>query len=256
MLHTSGLNHRTSAQYREAQVRSRTASLDQVITNIARVPLMEDPGTRHRYSESPTVLGKLVEVWSGQPYDEFLQARILDPLGMTDTGFQVAPADVGRLATVYAPADGGGLAPIEMEDLPFTEAPTLIEGAVGLVSTVPDYLRFGQMLLNGGELDGVRILRPETVELITRNGLPDEVLDLRGGNFGWGLGNLNVLLETDGAGYPANAGEYGWSGSAGTVFWIDPVDETVIVFMTQVSPANPDRLQTRFKTIVVEGLLD
>jgi CubicO group peptidase (beta-lactamase class C family) len=256
LLHTSGLNHRTSEPYRRAQVRSRAMTLPLFIENLVHVPLMEDPGTRYRYSESPTVLGRLVEVWSRQPLNVFLSARVFGPLGMADTGFWPLEIAAARLTTVYAPGEGGGLKPIELEDVPFTERPALIEGAVGLLSTVPDYLRFSQMLLNGGELGGVRILRPETVQSMTRNGLPDEVLVARGGGMGWGLGNVNVVIDPSGLGYPANRGEYGWDGSAGTIFWIDPGKELVTILMTQSSPANPDSLRQRFKTLVESSLVE
>ena len=255
LLHTSGLNHRTSNEYRTAQVRSRADSLPTFIEKIVRVPLMEDPGTRYRYSESPTVLGRLVEIWSGKPFDAFLTERILRPLRMSETTFWVPPTERGRLATVYAPAPAGGLTPFEIEAVPFTERPALIEGAVGLVSTVPDFLRFSQMLLNKGELDGVRLLRAETVQNMTRNGLSDEILKARGGAMGWGLANVNVVLNPAGLNYPANRGEYGWDGSAGTIFWIDPELEMVTILMTQSSPANPDGLRQRFKTLVQNSVL-
>jgi len=215
------------------------------VTNIVRVPLMEDPGTRFRYSEATTVLGRLVEIWSGQPLDRFLDDRVLRPLRMDDTAFWVRPEQRGRLTTVYAPADGGGLKPIEIEEVPFTQKPALLEGAVGLVSTVPDYLRFAQMLLNNGELDGVRVLRAATVETITRNGLADAVLAARGGSMGWGLANVNVALD---------GGEYGWDGTAGTIFWNDPAHEMVTILMTQSVPANPDSLRQRFKAIIVRAI--
>jgi CubicO group peptidase (beta-lactamase class C family) len=211
---------------------------------------MEDPGTRYRYSESTTVLGRLVEVWSGQPFDRFLSERLFAPLRMPDTGFWVQGAGLSRLTTVYAPAEGGGLRPVEIEELAFSERPVLMEGAVGLLSTVPDYLRFGQMLLNKGELDGVRILRPATVESMVRNRLPDDVLKARGGGMGWGLANVNVVIDPGAVGFPANRGEYGWDGSAGTIFWIDPGKELVTILMTQSSPANPDSLRQRFKTLI------
>ena len=121
---------------------------------------MEDPGTRFRYSEGTTALGRLVEVLSGKTFDAFVTERILKPLGMNDTTFWVEGEAHARLATVYQLAPAGGLAPFEMEaEVPFTERPALIEGAVGLVSTAPDFLRFCQMLLNKGELDGVRLLK-------------------------------------------------------------------------------------------------
>jgi CubicO group peptidase (beta-lactamase class C family) len=256
LLHTSGLNHRTSNEYRNAQVRSRADSLPHFIDKIVRVPLMEDPGTRYRYSESPTVLGRLVEIWSGKPFDRFLTERVLKPLGMVDTAFWVTLAERPRLATVYAPATAGGLTSFEIETIPFTERPTLIEGAVGLVSTVPDYLRFSQMLLNKGTLDGARLLRPVTVERMTRNGLPDAIVKARGGAMGWGLANVNVVLNAALINYPSNRGEYGWDGSAGTIFWIDPEWEMVTILMTQSSPANPDGLRQRFKTLVQQSVIN
>src|SRR5262245_36036468 len=120
LLHTSGLNHRTSEEYRTAQVRSRLDSLPQFVTKIVRAGLMEDPGTRYRYSESPTVLGRLVEIWSGKPFDMFLNERVLKPLGMSDTVFWVDPQHQARLATVYTLGPGGGLSPTEIEPVPFT----------------------------------------------------------------------------------------------------------------------------------------
>ena len=144
---------------------------------------------------------------------------------------------------------------VETETLPFTERPTLIEGAVGLLSTVPDYLRFSQMLLNKGELDGVRLLRAKTVEMMTTNGLSEAVQKTRGGSMGWGLANVQVLLEAS-AGDPASKGEYGWDGTAGTIFWVDPLKQTVAVLMTQSSPSNPDQIRQRFKAIVQQAVLD
>jgi CubicO group peptidase (beta-lactamase class C family) len=256
LLHTSGLNHRTSEIYRREQVRTRTMTMTQFIANLVRVPLMEDPGTRYRYSESTTVLGRLVEIWSGKPFEVFLDERIFRRLRMTDTMFWAATLEQRlRLTTVYGPAPGGGLTRVDVETLPFTERPTLIEGAVGLLSTVPDYLRFGQMLLNKGELDGVRVLSAKTVEQMTVNGLSDDLQKARGGSMGWGLANVNVLLNpapTD----PSSRGEYGWDGTAGTIFWIDPVKETVTVLMTQSSPSNPDQIRQRFKAIVQQAIVE
>jgi CubicO group peptidase (beta-lactamase class C family) len=254
LLHTSGLNHRTSEEYRTAQVRSRLDSLPQFIEKIAHAPLMEDPGTRYRYSESPTVLGRLVEIWSGRPFDEFLNERVFKPLRMSDTVFWVNPRQRARLTTVYALAPGGGLTATEIEAVPFTEHGALKEGAVGLVSTVPDFLRFSQMLLNRGELNGHRLLQAATVDRIVRNGLPEAVLKTRGGGMGWGLGNVNVVMNPEGLGYPANRGEYGWDGSAGTVFWIDPGLELATVLMWQSVPANPDSLRQRFKSLVHDAI--
>ena len=251
LLHTSGLSHRTSELYRTTRVRSRRSTLPQFITNIVRVPLMEDPGTRFHYSEATTVVGRLIEIWSGKPLDVFMRERVFTPLGMSDTGFWAQPEQRARLATVYEAQADGGLQPYEIEELPFTERPVLLEGAVGLLSTVPDFMRFSQMLLNRGELSGVRVLSAKTVDLITANGLPEPILRSRGGGMGWGLANVNVVLDPSVIPGAPNVGEYGWDGTAGTIFWIDPKDEMVTVLMTQSWPANPDSLRQRFKALVM-----
>jgi CubicO group peptidase (beta-lactamase class C family) len=255
LLHTSGLNARTSEIYRREQVRTRTMTMAQFIANLVRVPLMEDPGTRYRYSEGTTVLGRLVEIWSGKPFEVFLDERIFRPLRMTSTMFWAdTPDERARLTTVYGPAQGGGLVQVDTETLPFTARPTLIEGALGLLSTVPDYLRFSQMLLNKGELDGVRLLTAKTVEMMTRNGLSETVQKTRGA-MGWGLANVQVVLDAT-AGDTANVEEYGWDGTAGTIFWVDPGKEMVTVLMTQSVPSNPDQIRQRFKAIVRQAIVD
>jgi CubicO group peptidase (beta-lactamase class C family) len=187
-----------------------------------------------------------VEIWSGRPLDAFFGERIFRPLAMSDTGFAVTAEQRPRLATVYALARDGGIAPVEIEAVPFTVKPTLLEGAVGLVSTVPDYLRFCQMLLNGGELEGTRLLRADTVAAMTRNALSDAVLAARGGAMGWGLANVNVSPAT---------GEYGWDGTAGTIFWIDPARDMITILMTQIAPANPDSLRQRFKALIDQAVM-
>jgi CubicO group peptidase (beta-lactamase class C family) len=252
-LHTSGFSHRTSPEYREARVRERDMTLDEMIANMVRVPLRFDPGSQYLYSESSTVLGRLVEILSGIPLDEFLEERIFRPLGMSDTSFWVEPARVDRLTTVHSPADGGGLRAVEMEVIPFTVRPTLLEGAVGLVSTVPDFLRFAEMLANGGEVGGVKILSAGTVETMTRNGLSTEIMSNRRGGTGWGLANVSVLVDPA-PNSGARAGEYRWDGSAGTEFWVDPVSRTTLVTMWQSQPANPDQLRQRITAAVREAI--
>jgi CubicO group peptidase (beta-lactamase class C family) len=250
LLHTSGLNHRTSDEYRRAGVRDRSMTLPTFIGNVVRVPLMEDPGTRYRYSEATTVLGRVVEVVSGKPLDQFFAERIFAPLKMADTGFVARPDQRGLLTTVYAPVEGGGIRPVEIESVPFVEKPALLEGAVGLLSTVPDFMRFSQMLLNKGVLDGVRLLKADTAQMMVVNRLPDTITRDRGGVMGWGLANVNVVLDASRVPYPALAGEYGWDGTAGTIFWVDPTKEMVTILMTQSSPANPERIRQRFKALV------
>lgn len=257
LLHTAGLSHRSSSEYREAGVRSRAITLPQFVDNIVRVPLREDPGVRFRYSASPTVLGRLVEIWSGQPFDVFLAERVLEPLGMVDTRFSVTPAQRSRFAAVYASSEDAPLRPHRIEEVPFTEMPALLEGAVGLVSTVPDFLRLAQMLLNGGTLDGVRILRESTVARMTRNGLSESVVATRRPDgSGWALANVSIVVNPDAAEEGAHTGEYRWDGSAGTEFWVDPSTETVVVTMWQSSPANPDRLRQRIRALVRQAIHD
>ena len=228
----------------------------QFLANLVRVPLMEEPGTRYRYSEGTSVLGRLVEIWSGKPFEVFLDERIFHPLRMTDTMFWAGtPEQRARLTTVYAPAPGGGLTPIETETLPFTERPTLIEGAIGLLSTVPDYMRFSQMLLNKGELDGVRLLQSGTVEMMTTNGLSEAVQKTRNGATGWGLANVEVQLNPS-TNAPQAKGEYGWDGTAGTIFSVDPGKQTVIVLFTASQPSNPDQIRQRFKALVQQAIMN
>ena len=254
LLHTAGLSHRSSREYREAAVRSRAITLAQFVDNVVAVPLRDNPGARFRYSASPTVLGRLVEIWSGQPFDVFLDQRVLGPLGMVDTGFVVTEEQRGRFAAVYASSEDAPLSPHRIEEVPFTEMPALLEGAVGLVSTVPDFLRLAQMLLNRGTLDGVRVLRESTVALMTRNGLSESMLATRRGGSGWALANVSIVVDAEAAEQGAHDGEYRWDGSAGTEFWVDPSTETIVVTMWQSSPANPGRLRQRIRALVRQAI--
>ena len=256
LLHTSGLSHRTSDLYRQLRVRSRAQALPQFVTNITRAPLMEDPGTRFRYSEATTVLGRIVEVASARPFDTFVNQRILRPLGMTNTMWWVEGDAERRLATVYQRGQDGAVAPFEIEEVPFTQKPALMEGAVGLVSTATDFIRFGQMLLNKGTLEGVRLLSAATTESITKNGLSDAMVQARGGNMGWGLANVDVVVGPGSRGYLTTVGEYGWDGSAGTFFAVDPSRELVVTLMTQNLPANPDGLRQKFKAAVLQSIVE
>jgi len=257
LLFTSGLGNRSSSIYRAEDVRSRSISLGQMVDNAARTPLFEDPGTRWRYGISTTILGRLVEVWSGMALEDFLQERVFEPLGMRDAVFWVGPDRADRLATVYRPSPEGDLRPYQIEDVPFTERPTLIEGAVGLVSSTMDFLRFSQMFLSGGELDGQRILQPETVALMTINRVPDALLPLnpRSPGRGWTLG-FSVVMDASGFPYTVSDGEFWWDGSAGTRFWIDPVEDMVTIVMAQVSPAGGGGFRGEFKTGVYDAIIE
>lgn len=257
--HTSGIGSRSSSIYRAESVRLRTITLGQMVDNTARTPLFEDPGTNWRYGISTTILGRLVEIWSGMPLEDFLEERVYRPLGMTDTGFWVEPDDADRLATVYRPSREGALQPYQVESVPFTERPTLIEGGVGLLASTMDFLRFSQMFLNGGELDGVRVLQPETVAIMTVNRIPDALLPIGFGRptlgQGWGLG-FSIVMDASQYRYPVNDGDFWWDGSVGTRFWIDPTENMVTIIMAQVSPARGAGFREEFKTGVDEAILE
>ena len=255
--HTSGLGSRGSEIYRAEGVRLRSISIEQMVDSAARVPLFEDPGTRFRYGISTTVLGRVVEVVSGMPLEEFFEERIFEPLGMTDTVFWADSTRASRLATVYRPTPEGELRPHAIEDVPFTERPTLIEGGVGLLSTGPDYLRFSQMFLNRGELDGRRVLRPETIDMMTVNRIPDELFPLFGqdNGYGWGLG-FCIAMDPTLVSFPIGQDVYWWDGSAGTRFFIDPRQNMIIVIMAQVSPASGNGFREEFSTLVDAAIIE
>ena len=259
LLHTSGLGSRSSSIYRAEQVRLRSITLSQMVSNAARVPLFEDPGTRWRYGISTTILGRLVEIWSGLPFNEFLQERVFEPLGITDTVFRVDSSRVNRFGPVYRPGPDGELRPHAIEVLPFTDRPALMEGGVGLVSTVRDYLRFARMFLNGGELDGVRVLQPDTVALMTTNRVPDALLPIGFGTpqlgRGWTLG-FCVVMDADTSPHPVREGTFWWDGSSGTRFFIDPVEDMVTVVMAAASPASGNGFRETFTEAVYHALID
>ena len=259
LTHTSGIGSRSSPIYRTERVRLRSITLPQMVDNAARVPLFEDPGTRFRYGISTTMLGRLIEIWSGMPLEQFLEERVFEPLGLTDTVFWADGERADRLATVYRPdTASGALYPHAIEEVPFTERPTLIEGGVGLLSSTIDFLRFSQMFLNKGELGGNRVLRPETVEMMTRNHVPDSVLPLGTSGYmagsGWGLG-FSVVLDSSAYTFPVGEGEYWWDGSAGTRFSIDPEHGIVTVIMAQVSPSRGGGFREEFKRLVYDAIV-
>jgi len=202
----------------------------------ARLPLAFQPGTDFNYSVSIDVLGYIIQLASGQPFEDFLQEKILGPLGMVDTAFWVPPEKVQRLAALYGPADGGGLKVVDSPDgRIYTEPTRNPEGGGGLVSTIGDYFRFGQMLLNGGELDGVRLLGRKTVEWMLQNHLPPGVHPNGEQANGFGLGGA-VLLHPGLSSRPGSPGKFGWGGAANTEWWIDPAEGLQCLLMLQYMP--------------------
>ena len=231
LTHTSGLGSRSSALYRENNVRDRAQSLDAMVSKAARVPLFQDPGTEFRYGIHATIIGKLIEVWSGQPFEEYLQQNLLAPLGMTSTLFWAEGNDADRLAQLYRP-EAGELSPYAIETMPWTQRPVLVEGGVGLLSSVPDYVRFAQMVLDRGKIPGTeeRILSEATAALMYENAVPEAAM-------------------------PIGDSRY-WLGSAGTRFFIDPIEGTVIVIMAQVSPSNGGGFRENFSHLVDAAIIE
>lgn len=249
--HTAGFGyglapeHPVEKMYVESKVLDDEASLSEMIARVGTLPLRFQPGTSWSYSVANDIQGRLVEVISGTTFDRFLDERLFGPLDMRDTGFTVPPEDVERFTTNYQVEPEGGMTPIDLpaESL-YVEGrgKRLFSGGGGLVSTARDYLRFAQMLANGGELDGVRILSRKTIELMTTNHLPEGV-DMRIAmramfpGVGYGLG-FGVLLDRARAGQTASVGTYWWGGAANTSFWVDPVENIVGVIMTQRFPGD------------------
>ncbi|TVP43115.1 MAG: hypothetical protein EA350_14335 [Gemmatimonadales bacterium] len=263
LVHTSGIGSRSSALYRAHDVHGWELPLEEVVKRVAALPLFEDPGTAFRYGMHSEVLGRVIEVVSGQPLETFFQERIFGPLQMTETMFFVDAEREHRLAPVYRPGAGGRLAPHEMESIPVTELRALASAGVGLVTTVDDFLRFGQALLDGAPgagASGGPLLEPLTLERIRGNAVPEELLPLlpRGywAGSGWSLGGMAVVLDPSAYGHTAHPGEFWWDGSAGTRFWIDPEEGWVAVVMAQVSPAGGGGFREGFRTLVDEALVE
>ena len=261
LTHTSGLGSRSSALYRENNVRDRAQSLDAMVSKAARVPLFQDPGTEFRYGIHATIIGKLIEVWSGQPFEEYLQQNLLAPLGMTSTLFWAEGNDADRLAQLYRP-EAGDLSPYAIETVPWTQRPVLVEGGVGLLSSVPDYVRFSQMILDRGKIPGTeeRVLSEATAALIYENAVPEAAMPIGDSRYwlgsGWSLGGFNVVLDPSTYAYPVSKSTIWWDGSAGTRFFIDPIEGTVIVIMAQVSPSNGGGFRENFSHLVDAAIIE
>jgi CubicO group peptidase (beta-lactamase class C family) len=230
----------------------------------AALPLLFEPGAEWNYSHATDVLGRIVEIASGHALDELFAQRILGPLGMTDTGFAIADGDRGRLSALYFhDPESAKAGPSPIPDLISTERPRFLAGGNGLVSTASDYHRFTQMLLRRGELDGVRLLAPRTVDFMTANHLPGNatltqfgrpLLDLvMNEGYGFGLG-LSPMVDPIAAKTLSPAGEYRWEGAAGTAFWIDPASELTVLFFTQVL-FGPDDMWVGMRRLLYSALV-
>lgn len=240
--HTSGIPYgyfdqsRVDTLYAQADLYNPSRTLAEVIKELSHLPLKHQPGARWEYGYSTDVLARVVEVVSGLPLEQFLSDRIFEPLGMHDTGYQISPQQAADRVSVYRRQPSGELQPFaDINAVNATTAPTLIAGGMGLYTTAEDYLRFAQMLLNGGQLGSARILRASTVKLMTSDQLGEiPKMNLMGGlldDYGFGLG-VAVRRERPEDGRTGHVGEYFWLGAAGTGFWVDPQAELAAVLLT------------------------
>ncbi len=282
LTHTSGMTYHffeygaVEQMYRDAGVYA-SRPLHERMAELAQLPLAFQPGTAWRYSMSYDVLARLVEIVSGEAYDVFLREHLFAPLGMVDAGFYVAEEKLERFAALYGAADfkrpdmtatklyGAAAAGVnerlaDPRDCLQSAPHDAFQGGSGLVSTAPDYLRFCQMLLNGGELDGVRILGRKTVELMTTNHLAPELLPYESGGqhlpgMGYGLG-VGVLMDPAQAQMLGSAGTYGWPGVAETNFRVDPREELVAIQMAQFMSGGIYPIAADFWTTVCQAIVD
>jgi CubicO group peptidase (beta-lactamase class C family) len=274
LTHTAGLTygfhhaHPLDTMYRDRGYEwgtPRGLDLAAVCDTYAELPLLFEPGSEWNYSVATDVLGRVVEVLAGAPLDQVLAERILGPLGMTDTAFWAPGGAADRLAALYAPdARTGRATRYDRMGEAALRAPDCLLGGGGLVSTVADYHRFTQMLLGGGELDGVRLLGPRTLAFMTANHLPGgKDLEQCGrplfsettyDGVGFGLG-FSVVGDPVAARFPASRGEFAWGGAASTAFWVDPVERLTVVFMTQLIPSSTYTLRAQLHQLVHQAIV-
>ena len=237
---------------------NRDEPISETVSRIATLPFDAQPGTEFVYGYSTDILGALVERVAGVPLDRFLGSRILEPLGMKDTHFYLPAAKRDRLSVVYSSKEGGGL---ERAPDPghmvgqgaYVEGPRKsFSGGAGLLSTANDYARFLQMLLNGGELDGQRVLTRKTVELMTSDGLRGK--PFRNGQ-GFGLG-FSVVKDLGARGQPGSVGEFGWGGAYHSTYWVDPTEQLVVVYFTQLIPARGVDDQGKLRALIYQSIVD
>lgn len=253
--HTSGFTYGTrgdslvKAQYREKQIGNRDRSNAELVAQLGTIPLMYAPGSRWEYGVSTDVLGRLVEVVSGRTLGEFFQTRIFQKLGMRDTAFSIGPDKMARAAQ---PAQTPGGPPMTPR-FDVAKKAAYESGGGGLVGTALDYLRFCAMLMDGGEFNGQRLLGKKTVEFMTADHLGTIPYDEPG--LGFGLG-FQVRKTTGIARLAGSVGEYGWAGNAGTIFWIDPAEQLVAIYMIQVSDGERVALRNQFRSMVQAAIIE
>ena len=273
LTHTSGLTYGfmesnpVDALYRAkdgVDFQTGTTSLREIVDKLATFPLIAQPGKAWNYSVATDVLGCLVEVISGQPFETYLVEKVIKPLGMVDTNFFVPPAKHERFAANYQAGPGGKLELIDDPGKSRYLAPRKVNsGGGGLVSTASDYLRFCRFMLNKGELDGVRLLGRKTVELMTMNHLKGDMADMGMPRFsestyygvGFGLG-FSVTIDPAKAHILGSPGEYAWGGAASTAFWCDPVEDMAVVMLTQLMPSSTYPIRRELRVLTYPAIVD
>jgi CubicO group peptidase (beta-lactamase class C family) len=265
LMHTSGLasggeNNPVDSMYRAAYLSDGT--LKDMIQKLSKIPLLYQPGTRWNYSRSLDVVAYLVEVISGMPFDQFLRERIFMPLHMDDTGYSVPEEKLNRVTAVFCPADSGGIKALLNPEINNVSAKVkFFSGNGGLISTAKDYMIFSQMLLNKGIYNGIRILKSNTVELMTTNQISNEVMPddsffgplLSGMGFGFGFA---VAKDSNQSTFTGSAGSYWWSGSANTYFYIDPKKDLILILMTQFVPNFYYPIFKEFRELVYKSIIE
>ena len=227
-------------------------TVEEAINRLAHVPLESQPGEAWQYRNAAGIAGVIIEKISGLTLDDFLRIRIFEPLHMCDTHFNVPESKVDRVASIYRSQKGGGYRLVAPPR--FHPPHTYFSGSGGLSSTATDYWRFHQMILNGGALDGVRILEPETIDLMLANHTGDLFIDVKGPGYGFGLG-YSILTDPGKAGESLSPGSFGWGGSFSTYFWVDPVEDMIGIMMSQIGPRPHQELQDRFTTLAIRAVL-
>ncbi len=270
LTHTSGLSYSMQtgpvAEVYAAEglgIKFNFGGLAPMVKRMAELPLEFEPGTRWHYSAGIDVVGRIIEVVTGQRFDRFLNARLFEPLGMLETGFHVPDPLIGRFGSLYTAKAGGGMTLAETAQTAAQrqgKVDTFLGGA-GLVSTIDDYWRFAEMLRAGGLSRGQRIIGPKTIQLMAANHLPGEIAAMGPASwaetsfFGVGFGLMgSVILEPARAQASASVGDYGWGGMASTCFWVSPKDDLTVVFFTQLAPSSALPLRKELRALVHQAM--
>ena len=272
LTHTSGLTYGSfntgaiAKLYRQNRTdfNSHDGPLEQVTARLAKLPLEFNPGSIWNYGVSTDVLGRLVEIWAGQPFDRYLEQQIFKPLNMVDSGFAVPESKRDRFVSLYERTDKNPLALNDPgQTSPLIGSVETFSGGAGLVSTLGDYFRFTRLLSNKGELDCVRLLGRKTMEFMTCNHLPGDLADMGQPNFnettfegiGFGLG-FSIMLDPAKACIMGSPGEYAWGGAASTAFWIDPVEDMIVIFLTQLMPSSAYPIRRELRVLTYQALVN